>query len=91
MIFIINPQKYLDQLRYERPDAVLGNLMSDLHFSVKLNGIKDACDWSAKTNNRHDRMLIHRRQPMFYNVKAHRTVNRADVLAIIRNLAKNSQ
>lgn len=88
----LNKQKYLDALDYENPDAVLGNLMSDYHYSLNLRGIIDPCDWLHQCNYQHlkmtpqDRRLITTRQPMFYNAIQHRPVNRQDVIKIIKNL-----
>ena len=83
---MVNRQKYLDELEHEKPDAVLGNLMSDFGYRLKLRNIKDAC-YFYQSANRSDRNIINRNQPMFYNVKHHRSVNKADVIKIIKNLS----
>ncbi|XIF20026.1 MAG: hypothetical protein AJITA_00739 [Acetilactobacillus jinshanensis] len=88
----LNKRKYLDQLDHESPDAVLGNLMSDYHYSLHLKDIIDPCDWLHRCNYQHlkmnakDKQTIQSRQPMFYNAIQHRPVNRQDVIKIIKNL-----
>lgn len=77
--------KYLDDLSYESPDTVLGSIMSQAGFP-ELNDIKDACDVLYCTNNPIDHKIITQSQPMFYNIKEHRLVNKQDIINIIQHL-----
>ena len=86
-------RKYLDELSHETPDAVLGNLMSDYGYQLHFKNIIDPCDWLHHCNypnlkmNANDRQVIERNQPMFYNAKRHRPVNRQDLIQILNQLS----
>ncbi|QBP18326.1 hypothetical protein [Acetilactobacillus jinshanensis] len=88
----LGKQKYLDELTYESPDVVLGNIMSDYHYSLNLHDIIDPCDWLHHCNYQHlkmndiDKKIIQSQQPMFYNAVQHRPVNRQDVIKIVKEL-----
>lgn len=83
----MDTNKYLAALKYESADTVLGSIMSEAQFP-HLNEIGDACDIAYFTDNQHDLKLIEHHQPMFYNYKQHRLVNKADVLAVLKKLSQ---
>ncbi|CAI2633657.1 hypothetical protein AKUH4B114J_11710 [Apilactobacillus kunkeei] len=86
----MNYDKYLDDLKYEDADTVLGSVMSAAGFP-KIENIEDACDVIYLLNNDHDRKIIEKEQPMFYNTLEHRLVNKQDVINIINQLNANKK
>ncbi|CAI2634784.1 hypothetical protein AKUA2003_11210 [Apilactobacillus kunkeei] len=80
--------KYLDDLNYEDADTVLGSVMSAAGFP-KIDNIEDACDVIYLLGNDHDKEIIKKEQPMFYNTLEHRLVNKQDVINIIDYLNEN--
>ncbi|GAA6112748.1 MAG: hypothetical protein M3005_02140 [Apilactobacillus sp.] len=86
----MNYSKYLDDLTYESPDTVLGSIMSQAGFP-ELDDIKDACDILYLTDDPDDHEIINQHQPMFYNVKEHRLVNKQDIIDIIAQLEKTKK
>ncbi|MBW1606273.1 hypothetical protein [Lactobacillus sp. Sy-1] len=83
-------EKYTEALKHETPDTVLGIIMDELEYP-SIDAIADACDIAQATDNQNDIDLINEFQPMFYNYRFHRLVNRADVIEILKRYQSHSE